>query len=63
MTVTQSSRTLRVPDLFAGILSGESVQNPDESKVAAESEAWCKKCVCAQKTVQDNQTQPTTNLF
>jgi hypothetical protein len=45
MTVTKALRTLHVPDLFAGILSGEPVENPHESQVASESEAWSKKSV------------------
>jgi hypothetical protein len=40
-----TSRSLYVPDLFAGVLSGEPVENPHESIVAPQSEAWTKESV------------------
>jgi hypothetical protein len=40
-----TSRSLHVPDLFAGILSGEPVENSHESIVAPQSEAWTKESV------------------
>ncbi|KAL7940468.1 isoprenoid synthase domain-containing protein [Trichoderma barbatum] len=39
------ARSVYVPDLFAGILSGEPDRNPYEAEVSAKSEAWTKDLV------------------
>ena len=39
------TRSLSVPNLFAGILSGEPTRNPHEAVVGPESEAWTKEYV------------------
>ncbi|RWA05911.1 hypothetical protein EKO27_g9194 [Xylaria grammica] len=36
------SRTLHIPDLFGGILSGEPVENPREPEIGRMSEEWTK---------------------
>ncbi|KAI0458269.1 isoprenoid synthase domain-containing protein [Xylaria acuta] len=36
------SRTLHIPDLFGGILSGDPVENPLEPTIGCASEAWTK---------------------
>lgn len=42
---SNGSRTLYVPDLFAGILSGDPKRNPFEVEVARQSEEWTKQYV------------------
>lgn len=37
------TRSLYVPDLFAGILSGEPTRNPYEEEIGRKSEEWTKK--------------------
>lgn len=39
------ARSIYVPDLFAGIMSGEPERNPYEAEVSAKSEAWTKESV------------------
>jgi hypothetical protein len=39
------SRTLHIPDLFGGILSGDPVENPLESTIGPLSEEWTKAYV------------------
>ncbi|KAM7200686.1 Cycloaraneosene synthase sdnA [Naviculisporaceae sp. PSN 640] len=39
------TRSLYVPDLFAGILSGEPTRNPYEEEIGRKSEEWTKKLV------------------
>lgn len=39
------ARSLYVPDLFAGIMSGEPDRNQYETEVSAKSEAWTKESV------------------
>lgn len=42
---TKSSRTLNIPDLFGGILSGDPVENPLEPTIGPLSEEWTKAYV------------------
>jgi hypothetical protein len=37
------TRSLHIPDLFAGILSGEPERNPHETVIRPKSEAWTKE--------------------
>ncbi|PVH92540.1 terpenoid synthase [Periconia macrospinosa] len=39
------TRSLHIPDLFAGILSGDPERNPHEVEVGRKSEAWTKELV------------------
>lgn len=41
----KATRTLQVPDLFTGILSGEPERNPHEADVTRKSEQWTKEYV------------------
>lgn len=42
---SNGTRTLYVPDLFAGVLSGDPKRNPFEVDVARQSEEWTKRYV------------------
>lgn len=39
------TRSLYIPDLFSGILSGEPSRSPHEEEEGRNSEAWIKECV------------------